>query len=129
MTDYGLSDEERRALRNADLKRLGELGVHPYFLPQVARLFRSAKSNHNESAAAQLYAYTRGSRQELLEEAHAAALPETLAVCDLAGLAEKPMPTEWRGGRRLGFEIRLRPVSRLLKPLPVAGERPFSAGD
>jgi hypothetical protein len=56
MTDYGLSDEERRALRNADLKRLGELGVHPYFLPQVARLFRSAKYNHNESDAAQLYA-------------------------------------------------------------------------
>ncbi|MGH7035752.1 MAG: hypothetical protein ACREFL_18630 [Stellaceae bacterium] len=56
MEDYGLSDEERRALRGVDLKRLGELGVHPYFLPQVARLFRTAKYNHNESAAAKLYA-------------------------------------------------------------------------
>ena len=56
MTDYGLSDEERRALRNADLKRLGELGVHPYFLPQVARLFRTAQYNHHESDAAKLYA-------------------------------------------------------------------------
>jgi len=56
MRDYGLSDEEMRALRAVDLKRLGELGVHPYFLPQVARLFRSAGYNHNESEAARLYA-------------------------------------------------------------------------
>jgi hypothetical protein len=56
MTDYGLSDEEKQALRSVDLRRLGELGVHPYFLPQVARLFRTAKYNHNESAAAKLYA-------------------------------------------------------------------------
>jgi hypothetical protein len=56
MRDYGLSEEERQALRQVDLKRLGELGVHPYFLPQVARLFRGARHNHNESEAARLYA-------------------------------------------------------------------------
>ena len=56
MAEYGLSDEERQALRGVDLRRLGDLGVHPYFLPQVARLFRTAKYNHNESAAAKLYA-------------------------------------------------------------------------
>ena len=56
MADYGLSEEERNALRRVDLKRLGELGVHPYFLPQVSRLFKGAGYNHNESAAAQLYA-------------------------------------------------------------------------
>jgi hypothetical protein len=56
MRDYGLSEEEQRALREADLRRLGELGVHPYFLPQVSRLFKGAGYNHNDSAAAQLYA-------------------------------------------------------------------------
>ncbi len=56
MRDYGLSEEEQRALREADLKRLGELGVHPYFLPQVSRLFKGAGYNHNDSAAAKLYA-------------------------------------------------------------------------
>jgi hypothetical protein len=56
MREYGLSDEEKQAFRQADIKRLGELGVHPYFLPQVARLFRGAAYNHNESEAAQLYA-------------------------------------------------------------------------
>lgn len=56
MRDYGLSEEERRALKEADLERLAALGVHPYFLPQVARLFRGAEYNHNDSAAARLYA-------------------------------------------------------------------------
>lgn len=56
MRDYGLSDAEKAALRAADLKRLGELGMHPYFLPQVSRLFKGAGYNHNESEAAQLYA-------------------------------------------------------------------------
>lgn len=56
MRDYGLSEEEQRALREADLKRLSELGVHPYFLPQVSRLFKGAGYNHNDSAAARLYA-------------------------------------------------------------------------
>ena len=56
MADYGLSEKEKAAFRSVDLKRLGELGVHPYFLPQVSRLFKGAGYNHNESDAAQLYA-------------------------------------------------------------------------
>ena len=56
MRDYGLSEKEKSAFRSVDLKRLGELGVHPYFLPQVSRLFKGAGYNHNESDAAQLYA-------------------------------------------------------------------------
>lgn len=56
MRDYGLSDAEKTALRAADIKRLGELGMHPYFLPQVTRLFKGAGYNHNESDAARLYA-------------------------------------------------------------------------
>lgn len=56
MREFGLSAEEQRALRECDIRRLGELGMHPYFLPQVTRLFKGAGYNHNESAAAQLYA-------------------------------------------------------------------------
>jgi hypothetical protein len=56
MRDYGLSEEEKRALREVDIRRLGELGMHPYFLPQVTRLFKGAGYNHNESEAARLYA-------------------------------------------------------------------------
>jgi hypothetical protein len=56
MRDYDLSDAEQRALRDCDLRRLGELGLHPYFLPQVSRLFKGAGYNHNDSEAARLYA-------------------------------------------------------------------------
>ena len=56
MADYGLSEPERKALREIDLKALAALGMHPYFLPQVSRLFKGTGYNHNESAAAQLYA-------------------------------------------------------------------------
>ena len=56
MSEYGLSEAERKALREIDLKALAGLGLHPYFLPQVSRLFKGAGYNHNESAAARLYA-------------------------------------------------------------------------
>ncbi len=56
MNEYGLSQAEQAALRTVDLKALSELGLHPYFLPQVARLFKGAGYNHNDSEAAQLYA-------------------------------------------------------------------------
>ncbi len=56
MAEYGLTEPERAALRAVDLKALAALGLHPYFLPQVARLFKGAGYNHNDSEAAQLYA-------------------------------------------------------------------------
>ncbi len=56
MADYGLSEPERRAFREIDIRALGDMGVHPYFLPQVTRLFKGAGYNHNQSEAAQLYA-------------------------------------------------------------------------
>jgi hypothetical protein len=55
MEAYGLSDEEKDAFRRIDVKRLGELGVHPYFLPQVTRLFHGSAANTSTSAAAQAY--------------------------------------------------------------------------
>lgn len=63
MRQYGLSEEEKIAWRAVDIKRLGELGVHPYFLPQISRLFKGAGYNHNQSDAAQLYAAKMGIRE------------------------------------------------------------------
>lgn len=56
MAHYGLSDEEKQAWRGMDLATLARLGMHPYFLPQVARLFKGGGYNHNDSEAARLYA-------------------------------------------------------------------------
>lgn len=56
MTEYRLSEEEKQAWRTIDIRKLADLGLHPYFLPQVSRLFLGTAYNHNRSAAAQLYA-------------------------------------------------------------------------
>ena len=55
MEKYGLSDAEKEAWRNEDLRSLGELGVHPYFIPQVTRLFHGNNYNFNSSEAAKVY--------------------------------------------------------------------------
>jgi hypothetical protein len=55
MAEYGLSEAEKEAFRNEDLKRMADLGVHPYFLTQVTRLYHGSARNHQASAAAQAY--------------------------------------------------------------------------
>lgn len=64
MQDYGLTDEERVAWRSMDIARLAEMGVHPYFLPQISRLFKGGGYNHNDSDAARLYAEKMGISQK-----------------------------------------------------------------
>lgn len=56
MTEFKLSNAEKKAWRDIDIEALGALGVHPYFLPQIARLFKGGSRNHNDSDAARLYA-------------------------------------------------------------------------
>lgn len=56
MEKYALTDAEKEAWRNQDIAALAKLGVHPYFLPQVSRMFNGSAYNHNNSAAAQAYA-------------------------------------------------------------------------
>jgi protocatechuate 4,5-dioxygenase alpha chain len=55
MAEYGLSEAEKEAFRNEDLKRMADLGVHPYFLTQVTRLYHGSSRNTQASAAAQAY--------------------------------------------------------------------------
>lgn len=62
MTRYGLGEAEKDAFRQVDVRRLGELGVHPYFLPQVTRLFHGAAGNTTTSAAALAYRKSFGDR-------------------------------------------------------------------
>ena len=54
--EYGLSETEKQAFRDVDIRKLAELGVHPYFLPQVSRFFHGGAYNHNDSEAARTYA-------------------------------------------------------------------------
>jgi len=60
MDYYKLTEPERRAWRGMDIAALGGMGVHPYFLPQISRLFKGGGYNHNDSDAARLYADKMG---------------------------------------------------------------------
>lgn len=57
-TRYKLTGAEVAAWKTINIAALGELGVHPYFLPQISRIFKGGAYNHNNSEAAQLYAKT-----------------------------------------------------------------------
>ena len=53
--EFGLSREEYEALRDKDVRRLHELGVHQYYVPQILRLFFGASANSNAHPALEAY--------------------------------------------------------------------------
>jgi protocatechuate 4,5-dioxygenase alpha chain len=60
--EFGLSTEELEALRDKDVRRLHNLGVHQYYVPQILRLFYGAAANSNSHPA--LDAYKRAYPEE-----------------------------------------------------------------
>ncbi|MBF0185575.1 MAG: type I-E CRISPR-associated protein Cas6/Cse3/CasE [Magnetococcales bacterium] len=101
-----LSSDEGCALHHLLSETFGKGILQPFRL-MVAR----------EGRVGTLYAYTAQEQTTLTETAYESASPESLAVCDPARLAVKAMPTEWRTGRKLAFDIRVRPVRRLRQPV------------
>ena len=67
-----------------------------------------------------LYGYSRADADTLRDEASMLACPLQERVLPLASLDSKQMPASWQTGRRLGFEVRIRPVVR---PTKNAGQR------
>jgi protocatechuate 4,5-dioxygenase alpha chain len=53
--EFGLSRAEYEALRDRDVRRLNDLGVHQYYIPQILRLFFGTAQNTNASAALECY--------------------------------------------------------------------------
>jgi hypothetical protein len=53
--EFGLSRDEMDAVQAKDPKRLMDLGVHQYYVPQILRLFFGAAQNSNASAALECY--------------------------------------------------------------------------
>ena len=64
-------------------------------------------------AVGNLYAYSMKDAAALQEAARLHAWPEHLSVLDTSRLAGKPMPSDWREGRRIGFDLLVRPVRRM----------------
>ncbi len=53
--EFGLSREEYEAIRDKDPKRLMDLGVHQYYVPQILRLFFGNAQNSNTSETLDCY--------------------------------------------------------------------------
>src|SRR5919198_2242553 len=66
--EFGLSRDEYEALRDKDVRRLNDMGVHQYYIPQILRLFFGAGFNSNASQA--LEAYKRAFPEETAEALH-----------------------------------------------------------
>jgi aromatic-ring opening dioxygenase LigAB LigA subunit len=60
--EFGLTREEYEAVRDRDVRRLNDMGVHQYLIPQILRLFYGAGYNSNASEA--LAAYKRAFPEE-----------------------------------------------------------------
>jgi len=70
--------------------------------------FRLMENRHG----LRLLGYSSAPLAALAEQAHTYADPSALAVCDWSSAASKAMPAEWSTNRRLGFEVRVCPISR-----------------
>ena len=53
--EFGLSREEYEAVRDKDVRRLHDIGVHQYYVPQILRLFYGAAANTNNHPALEAY--------------------------------------------------------------------------
>ncbi len=85
--------------------------VDEAFGPGVLRPFRLLVPPRSDEG--NLYAYSINDQQQLRAAVRTFALPDHLAVLQEQRLVSKLMPRNWRAGQRLGFDVRVRPVSRL----------------
>ena len=53
--EFGVSQAEYEAVRDQDVKKLHDLGVHQYYVPQMLRLFHGASANSNAHPALEAY--------------------------------------------------------------------------
>ena len=53
--EFGLSEDELTALKEKDVKRLNDMGVHQYYIPQILRLFYGTRAASNAHPALEVF--------------------------------------------------------------------------
>ena len=76
-----------------------------------------------------LYGYGNADVAALREASSLYACPLQARVIPAGSLNSKPMPTKWQVGKRLGFEVRIRPTRRLKRPKENGGESHIAERD
>ena len=74
-----------------------------------------------------LYGYGSADANALRETSAMCADPLQCLIVPADTLDSKPMPAEWQPGKRIGFEVRIRPIVRLLKDPSIRTEKPPAA--
>ena len=120
MRKFGRWAGERGLMRRGSFDRDFALHVllSGMFGKAALQPFRLFSSERRDAAA--LYAYADADADQLLAVASSVATPDCLRVLDPATLRSKPMPNGFDAGRRIGFDLRVRPVRRLRRELPDA---------
>lgn len=101
----GLSMDEGRALHHLLGETFGKSALQPFRL-MIGR----------DGAQGTIYAYTRSEPDALQDVARETGTPDAMAICPPRNLSAKAMPETWTVGRRLSFDVRVRPIRRLNAP-------------
>ncbi|MEL6423472.1 MAG: type I-E CRISPR-associated protein Cas6/Cse3/CasE [Pseudomonadota bacterium] len=98
------------------------------FGPGALKPFRLMVAPRGQSGS--LYAYTAEQPDALMARIEATILPEAHSLLALNRLAWRAMPDDWHVGRRLAFDIRVRPVVRVHAPVanPRKPDTPYKKG-
>lgn len=89
--------------------------VDEMFGPSALRPFRLLVPQRRSEG--NLYAYSALDAAALRRTADIQAKPDHLLVLPLPRLASKLMPSDWDVGQRVGFNVRVRPVRRIGRPI------------
>ncbi len=103
----GFGADEGRALHHVLCEAFGKGVVKP---------FRLMPGRHGATKGT-LYGYADSDAEAFGQTLRETAPPEVGRAFDLSSLASKTMPSTWPAGRRLAFDVRVRPVRRLIKKL------------
>lgn len=103
----GLESDEGRALHHSLCEAFGKGAVQPFRL----------MPGRSGARLGTLYGYTVRTEEDLRATTAETAPPESARVFGLEHLAVKSMPESWAPGRRLAFDVRIRPVRRLHGPV------------
>ena len=98
----GAEFDHGRALHHLLGEVFGPRALQPF------RLLLPPRSNTGN-----LFGYSSQDAAALREAAGLYAWPEHLEVVNAVQISSKPMPSNWQAGRRLGIDVRVRPVRRM----------------